>query len=67
MVIHERYGLIVPPRDSAAIVSAASMLINDNRLCQRLSDNISRDYLEGEKSWKKIVHDLVSYYNHIIE
>ena len=67
MVIHERYGLIVPPRDSAAIVSAASRLINDNTLCQKLSENISRDYLEGEKSWKKIVHDMVSYYKLIIE
>ena len=65
MVIHEKYGLIIPPQDTQAIVDSATRLLNDQRLCQKLSDNILQDYLQGDKSWKKIVHEMANYYKRI--
>ena len=65
MVIHEKYGLIIPPQDTAAIVDSATRLLNDPSLCQKLSDNILQDYLQGDKSWKKIVHEMANYYKRI--
>lgn len=65
MVIHEKYGLIIPPQDTEAIVDSATRLLNDPSLCQKLSDNILQDYLQGNKSWKKIVHEMANYYKRI--
>ena len=65
MVLHERYGLIVPPRDADAIAEAIIRLLNNPTFCQTLSENITHDYLQGDKSWKKITHELSAYYNKI--
>ena len=66
MVVHGRYGLIVPPRDSHAIAEAAGQLLSSPGLLSQLAANIRADYHEGEKSWKRIAADLVDIYQSVL-
>ena len=63
MVINEKYGLIVPPKDAHAIAAASIRLLSTPSLLEQLSDNIRKDYQEGTKSWKYIASEMLRKYN----
>ncbi len=65
MVINNRYGLIVPPRDSAALSDAMLDLLGDRNKIELFTSNILKDYQEGEKSWRAIALQMLGIYKSI--
>ena len=64
-VVHEKYGLIVPPCDVEALANAMIHLLSHPEKLQEYADNIERDYAEGPKSWKEIAKGLVNIYQEV--
>lgn len=64
-VLHNRYGLIVSPCDSQALVNAMVELVVHPEKIRIYSKNIEKDYSTGYKSWKKISQELVQIYQGI--
>lgn len=59
MVEHEKYGLIIQPADADAIVSSFNRITENPDIVKVWSENITKDYYHGEKSWKSIADKLV--------
>ena len=66
MVINEKCGLIRPPKDAHAIAETCIRLISNPSLCENLAQNITNDYLKGEKSWLHIAHEHMNTYKSIL-
>lgn len=66
-VVHEKYGLIVPPCDVEALANAMIHLLSHPEKLQEFADNIQSDYAEGSKSWKDIAKGLITIYQKIVE
>lgn len=65
-MIHDgKHGILVPPRDSAALSDAAIALLEGDTLKQ-MSENIEQDYSKGGNSWKSIAKETKEIYKSII-
>ena len=65
MVEDGRYGFLVPPRDSKAIVKAIQQIVQPG-ITQQMSRNIACDYSEGKRSWHTIASEMQETYDTII-
>ena len=65
MVEDGRYGFLVPPRDSKAIVKAIQQIVQPG-IIQQMSRNIACDYSEGKRSWHTIASEMQEIYDTII-
>jgi glycosyltransferase involved in cell wall biosynthesis len=65
MVEDGRYGFLVPPRDSKAIVKAIQQIVQPG-ITQQMSRNIACDYSEGKRSWHTIASEMQEIYDTII-
>ena len=55
-------GLIVPPNDINALISAAEIMVSDSELCQKFGENArsyAEEYFDIEKSGPRF-HDIIS-------
>lgn len=66
MVIDNKNGIIVPPKDPAALASAISRLIECPRLIDSYSQAINERYKFGELSWEKIASEFLDIYYNVI-
>ena len=66
MVQDGRHGLLVPPRDSAAIARAVLQLLDGGRLTE-IADNIHADYTSGQRSWKAIAQETIDVYRQVAQ
>lgn len=64
-VLHERYGLIVPPCNVDGLAVAMSSLCEHPEKAQAFSHNIEQDYAEGSKSWKAIARQMLEIYQQV--
>ncbi len=64
-VLHERYGLIVPPCNVDELATAMSFLCEHPEKVQTFSHNIEQDYAEGSKSWKAIARQMLEIYQQV--
>lgn len=62
MVQYGKLGLIVPPKDSDALAESICELLGNSVLQKQFSDNIHKEYNEGELSWKYIVGQYLKFY-----
>lgn len=66
-IVDGRHGLLVTPCDSNALAEAAKALLTGDTLV-RMSENIRRDFTQGEKSWQSIAQEnIVVYANDTIQ
>ena len=63
MVIDNRYGLIVPPRNAEGLASAISKLLDSPSTLKQMSSCIQEDYHSGKHSWETISQDIIRIYN----
>lgn len=66
MVIHDKYGLIVPPCNYVLLSEAMHHLASNPTLLNKYSSNINNDYIRGYKSWSHIAQQMIKYYKAII-
>ncbi len=64
-VLHERYGLIVPPCNVDKLATAMSSLCEQPEKVQIFSHNIEQDYTDGSKSWKAIAQQMLQIYQQV--
>lgn len=65
VVVHDRNGLLVPPREPSAIVAAISRVIDNPGLAQRLSDAGRR--VAQDHRWQRVASEVEDYYQHCME
>lgn len=65
MVQDGKNGIIVPPKDSEALVKAIIRLLDNPEEVAMFSSNIKEKYNSGVLSWKKISEDMLNIYNNI--
>ena len=65
-VIHNQYGLIVPPEDSDALSSAMLMLCNHPDLLNTFEINIENGYTCGNRSWLHITNEIKEVYLQVL-
>ena len=65
-VVHNQYGLIVPPSNIHALATAIVHLYKQNNLIQTFEKNIEEDYHHGHLSWEHIVCDMLKIYQAVI-
>lgn len=66
VVIHEKNGLVVPPRDASALADAVIRMLSDTELRRRAIDNIVLDR-ESRFSWPQIARSTVDVYSECLE
>lgn len=59
MVGNGEYGVIIPPRDTQALVDAMNKMIENPELLQEYSHKIHKEYYEEKKSWKYLAQEIV--------
>lgn len=64
MLTNGRHGYLVPPRSSSCL-SSTIIEMDDSVKLRQMCDNIRTDYTEGNRSWKKIAEEMVSFYDSI--
>jgi len=62
MVKNMRHGIIVREKDTKALEEGLLYMISNPQLIKEFSSNINADYIDGEKSWKKIALELLDFY-----
>lgn len=65
-VVHEKYGILIKPKDSNDLANAISDLIDNPGKLSKLSANIDAKYFKGDSSWKEICSALNNIYINII-
>ena len=65
MVLHNKFGLIIPSRSVEKLKEAMIELLGNEKLLADFRDNISREYFVGEYSWENISKELLSYYQQV--
>jgi glycosyltransferase involved in cell wall biosynthesis len=63
--VHGQTGLVVPPRDSAALAQAIGMLLHDEPLRQQMGQR-ARERAESEFSFTTMVQRLVALYQGVL-
>lgn len=63
MVIHNRHGLVIPPKDIESIVDSVIHLLENPEIISNMSYNIETDYNKGSFSWKAIADNTINFYN----
>lgn len=63
MVKDGQYGIIIPPKDATALVSAIEQLVDNPQKIKKMSGNIMYDYSDGDCSWEVIAKGVVTIYN----
>ena len=66
MVVNNRFGLIVPPNDYDLLASSMIKLLDNSDLLHKLSDNIHKEYSNGEQSWDIISKGLIDFYSSVM-
>ncbi len=61
MVIHDKTGYIVKPKDTTSLSEAIVNLWKDKDLQEKFSRNIEQYYKDGDLSWKQIAEDVISF------
>jgi glycosyltransferase involved in cell wall biosynthesis len=64
LVVDGETGLLVPPRDPAALRSALRRLLSDEQLRQRLGQR-ARERAAAEFSWPRVVGELLAVYGDV--
>lgn len=67
MVVHNKYGLIVPSCNEKVICDAMHICASQPDMIDKFSLNIQKDYVNGDKSWKYIAEKMITYYKDIIK
>jgi len=62
MVVNERHGFIVPPKDKHALSKAIEDLLTDGNLLEQMRKNIADDYAKGSRSWESIANGISHIY-----
>ena len=57
MIEDQKTGLLVPPKDSAALTKAINILLDDTVLLKSMKDNIKQSAQTGVGSWKSIANE----------
>ena len=65
VVAHDRNGLLVPPREPAAIAAAIARVIDNPGLGQRLADAGKR--VAQDHRWQRVAAEVEDYYQHCME
>ncbi len=58
-------GTLIPPKDTVALAEAICLLLSDNELLKKYTENISLVYREGNLSWKEIARKLSDIYKQL--
>lgn len=66
MVLHNKFGLIIPSRSVEKLKDAMIELLENEKLLADFRDNISREYFVGEYSWEDISKGLLSCYRQVL-
>ena len=57
MIDDKKTGLLVPPKDSAALTKAINILLDDTVLLKSMKENIKQSAFTGVGSWKSIANE----------
>lgn len=67
LVVDDKFGILVPPRDSEALAKAIVQILQDDKKRLRIMDNIRTEYSEGVRSWSYIVDQYIAIYENILK
>ena len=67
MVLHDKYGIIVPPNNIEALAEAIIALLNSPDKISLMVSNITNDYNEGIHSWTYIADNLKCIYENVVK
>lgn len=67
MVLNNKFGLIVPPKNSELLASSILKLLLNRSFLKDLEHNIHKEYSSGGKSWNNISKDLLDFYSDLIK
>lgn len=65
IVVNNKYGIVVPPKDVLALNNAINYLIENDSIVSKMSNNIADDYSNGEMSWCQIAMEMERIYNEV--
>lgn len=65
MVEEGKTGVLVPPKNVAALSDAIIALLKDEAKREEMADNIRNDYFVGDKSWKVIAENYIEFYKRV--
>jgi glycosyltransferase involved in cell wall biosynthesis len=65
VVSHDANGLLVPPRDTTAIVDAVVRILKDRSLAERLT--LSGRHTAEQYRWERVASQVEDYYRQCIE
>ena len=63
MVVNNRHGLVIPPKDTTSIVESVIHLLENPESISIMSCNIEKDYHKGSYSWNSIAEKTIKFYN----
>lgn len=66
-VEHSSTGILIPPRNVAALSDALNLVLSNQEVVINMKKNIRAMYSFGKKSWKSIANDLVEVYKNNLE
>ena len=67
MVEEGKTGVLVPPKNVAALSDAIIALLKDEAKREKMADNIRNDYFVGDKSWKVIAENYIEFYKRVVK
>ncbi|MCC8068389.1 MAG: glycosyltransferase family 4 protein [Ruminococcus sp.] len=62
MVVNNKYGIIVEEKNVDALVEGMTKLLSAPDKLKEYSENIEKDYILGNRSWKKIAKEITDFY-----
>ena len=65
MVKDEYYGLVIPPRNTQAIVDSVNYLLTHPQVLLKMSNAIKNDFHNGNLSWSVVANNTIEFYKSI--
>lgn len=65
MVKDQCYGLVIPPRNTQAIVDSVNYLLTHPQVLSKMSNRIKNDFHSGNLSWSVVADNTINFYKSI--
>lgn len=65
MVKDKYYGLVIPARNTQAIVDSVTYLLTHQQVLLKMSNTIKKDFRNGNLSWSAVANNTIEFYKTI--